>query len=316
MAARADLASRVAAIRHAVTDAQSLKVLQHQPASPSQNEAARLFRNGLAVAGFAVLEDFLKSRTAEVLARCSGCSLSFEHLPELLQEFSTRGVVNALRFQVDMRVRRGEDVGGLITSVGRALASTNTSAYELSSLAFGQARANLGPDDVKDLLRAFRISDGWGNTTRIAQRMGFSSLSLRDDFQAAAGRRHQAAHQAGAEVPLGDLQALPAQVLGIAVSFDAVISRAAFHLVSGDRQFAESGKLDSDSIPLRFLDSDGKMVREIAEGNRRATARSISLSQLVPACRQRAMKRGAVLIFSERRVPFAWEVTDLEPGRP
>lgn len=316
MAAREDLVSRVAAIRHAVMDSKNLQVLQHQPAAPAQNEAARLFRNGLAVTGFAVLEDFLKSRTAEVLSRCSGCSLSFEELPDRLQEFTTRGVVGALRFQVDIRSRSGGDVGGLIRSAGRALASTETPAYELSDLAFGQARSNLSHGDVKDLLRAFRVPDGWRNATRIAQRMGFSSLSLRDDFQAAAGRRHQAAHRGGAEIALGDLQELPAQVLAIAVSFDALLSRAAFHLVSGDRKFAEAGKLDSSTIPIRFLDTDGKAVREVAEGKSRATARGATVAQLAPDCRQRARKQGAVLVISERRVPIAWEVTDLGPGRP
>lgn len=316
MAARDDFVNRVQAIRHAVTDPSSLGVLQHQPAMPAKDEAARLFRNGLAVAGFAVLEDFLRSRTAEVLARCSGSVLAFEDLPEPLQEFSTTGVVSALKFQVDMKSRQGEDVSGLIRSAGRALASTDTAAYELSGLAFGQARSNLGPEDLKELLRAFRIKNGWGNTHKLAQRMGFPSLSLRDDFQATARRRHVAAHKGSAETALGDLQALPTQILGIAASFDAVLSRAAFHLVSGDQSFAQSGSLESSSIGLRYLDDDGTVVREVGEGNRRATAVGGSVGELLPRCRARASVRGAVIVYSEKQVPVAWEVTDLGSGRP
>lgn len=316
MAARDDFVDRVQAIRHAVTDSGSLEVLQHQPAVPAKDEAARLFRNGLAVAGFAVLEDFLRSRTGEVLARFTGCPLAFEDLPEALQSFTTTGVVSALKFQVDMRSRQGEDVSGLIKAAGHALASTDSSAYELSGLAFGQARSNLSRDDLKELLRAFNVKDGWGNTQKLANRMGFPALSLRDDFQATARRRHAAAHRGGAEIALGDLQELPVQILGIAATFDAVLSRSAFLLVSGDQGFAQSGSLDSASIGLRYLDADGTIVREVGEGNRRATAVGSSYGELAAACRSRASSRGAVIVYREREVPIAWEVTDLGSGRP
>jgi hypothetical protein len=314
--ARDDLVDRVQAIRHAVNDGTSLEVLGHQPVAPAKDEAARLFRNGLAVAAFAVLEDFLRSRTAEVLTRCSGCALPFEDLPERLQNFSTKGVVAALKFQVDMRSRSGEDVSGFIRSAGRALASTDTVTYELSGLAFGQARSNLGQADLKDLLGAFNVKDGWGSAEGLGKRMGFASLSLRDDFQGAARRRHTAAHRGGAEIALGDLQALPAQVLGIAATFDALISRAAFHLVSGDQAFAQSGNVDSKAIGIRYLDDDGTAIREMGEGNKRATVVGKSYEELLPACRGRAASSGAVIIFSAKRTPIAWEVTDLGPGRP
>jgi hypothetical protein len=316
MTARDDFVNRVQAIRHAVTNAGGLEVLQHQPAAPAKDEAARLFRNGLAVAGFAVLEEFLRSRTAEVLGSCSGCALAFEDLPEPLQEFSMKGVVSALKFQVDMRSRSGEDVSGLIRRAGRALASTDSAVYELSELAFGRARSNLSHDDLKELLRGFKIKDAWGNVDRLGKRMGFSSLSLRDDFQSAAQRRHAAAHRGSVEVPLGDLQILPSQVLAIAATFDALLSRSAFHLVSGDHVFAKSGNLDESAIDIRYLDNDKGSVREIGEGKQRATAVGNSYAELLPACRTRAAKRGAVIIFSEKRVPLAWEVTDLGPGRP
>jgi hypothetical protein len=315
MTARDDFVNRVQAIRHAVTNAEGLEVLQHQPAVPAKDEAARLFRNGLAVAGFAVLEDFLRSRTAEVLGDCSSCVLAFEDLPEPLQEFSMKGVVSALKFQVDMRSRSGEDVSGLIRRAGRALASTDSAGYELSELAFGRARSNLGHDDLKELLRAFRVKDAWGNCDRLGKRMGFSSLSLRDDFQSAAQRRHAAAHRGSVEIALGDLQILPGQVLAIAATFDALLSRSAFHLVSGDQGFARSGNLEEGAIGIRFLDDDKGSVREIGEGKKRAAAIGSSFAALLPACRARAVKSGAVIIYSEKKVPVAWEVTDLGPGR-
>lgn len=316
MSAREDFLRRIRAVREAVTAPNGLKVLQHQPADPGLDEAARLFRNGLAVTAFAVLEDFLKSRTAEILDRCSGCPLAFDDLPNGLQELSTKQVVTALRFQMEMRSRSGEDVSGLIRSTGKALASTDTSTYELSRLAFGQSRSNLSPADIKELLKAFRVLDGWENATKFAQRMGFASLSLRDDFQAAARRRHQAAHRGGEEVPLGDLQSLPTQALAVAASFDATLSRAAYRLLRGDIQFAQSGALDSSDIPLRFLHSDGNVVREMGEKNRRATVKGETFDQLLPSCRKRASVNGAVIVLTENRNPRGWEITDLEQGRP
>jgi hypothetical protein len=316
MAAREDFLGRVAALRHAVSDPAGLTVLQHQPADPARNEAARLFRNGLAVAAFTVLEDFLKSRTAEILSRCSGSSLPFEDLPNALQELGTKRVVKALYQQIGWRERNGEDVSGLIKAAGKALSSTETSAYELSPLLFGQSRQNLGAEDVKELLRAFHIKDGWGNATKLSQRMGFASLSLKDDFQAAARRRHRAAHRASEEVPLGDISALPGQAIAIAASFDALISRAAYLLVRGDKRFAKAGELDSATIPLRFLHQEGQFVREVGENRKRATAKGSDFAHMLVACRKRALSSGAVIVLAENQSLLGWEITDLEPGRP
>jgi hypothetical protein len=308
---------RLQAFNHVVQNTDSLEVLRHQPADRDADDRARLLRNGLAVSGFALLEDFLASRVGEILTRVSGSSLAFGELPDKLQSLCTTDVVSALRFQVDMRRRAGDDVTGLIQATGRSLASTSQRSYELSELAFGHSRSNIGHGDIKELLRAFNVPDGWDKVTRFAQRMGLASLNLRDDFIQATKRRHLAAHDPSVDTALGDLQNFPAQALGVAAGCDALLSRAAYNLLRGDRAFARNPpQLDQSEIRIRFLIHDGTVFRDIAEDASRAAERGANRDQVIGRCRSRAARKGAVIVFQDRNVTASWEPSDLTAGRP
>jgi hypothetical protein len=291
--------------------------LHHNPLDRPANETARLFRNGLAVVGFALLEEFLRSRTAEVLRRVSGCGLPFTELPEQLQIAGTVDVASALKFQVDLRRRAGEDVTSLVMDAGRALASVGGPNYELSELAFGRGRPNVGHDDVKDILRAFNVKDAWGQTTRIAKRANCPVLSTLDDFRSVATRRHEAAHLGGHDTALGDLRDYPVQALAIAIGFDALLSRAAFLLVTMDRSFAAGTyDLSDGAIPLRFVEHSGGWFRDVGEGKSRASQRDRSFATVWQGGINRARRNGAVVVGRHNQTPVAWEVTDLGPSRP
>ena len=278
---------------------------------------ARLFRNGLAVSAFAVLEDFLRSRASELFSSVSRSSLAFTELPKALQSLCTEEVVAALRFQVGLRSRNGEDVTVLVRETGRALASTAQSPYELSDLAFGRSRSNIGQADIADLTRAFNVSDGWSNVTAFAQRMGLASLSLLADFRAATARRHKGAHDAGSEIPLGDLQGFPAQALGIAAGFDALMARAAYCFTIGDKKFAAAkASLRHEDIGIRFVEWDGRTARDVAEGKARAAQSGSDLTAVTAGALGRCRRTGSVLVSRRNGVPFAWETTDLGLGRP
>ena len=315
--AREDFVRRLRALKRVVDDNQTLQLLQHSLGDPEINERARLLRNGLAVSSFAILEDFLKTRAAEVLGRLSASPLAFSQLPDDLQRLCTEDVVTALRFQVDLRSRSREDAGPFIRQVATSLASTDQYPYTLSGIAFGHARSNLVHGDVKDLLKAFNIADGWGNVTGFARRMGLGSFALRDDFVQAAQRRHRGAHEASAETPLGDLRSYPAQALGIAAGFDALLSRAAYLLIRGDQVFARGKpELVEGEIGIRFIEQEGTIYRDIREGAARAAQRSDDKTAVLAAARGRAVRNGAVLVLRERGLPREWITTDLGSGRP
>jgi hypothetical protein len=308
---------RIRALETAVSSSPTLSLLRHRPSDPAGDEIARLFRNGLAVSSFVILEDFLRTRTCELLGCVSRSTLGFSELPAALQALCTSEVTAALRFQVDLRKRNGEDVTSLIRETGRALGSISKKRYELSDLAFGRSRSNIGHGEIKEVMRAFNIPDGWGNITAFARRMGFAPLSLIEDFKGAASRRHRGAHTAGSEAALGDLQGFSAQAIGIAAAYDALMSRASYRLVIGDKKFAsEKASLTHDMISIRFIESDGTWFREVGEGNTRATKRSRSLPPVLISARAHARSTGEIIVLRRNELPHSWESTDLGSRRP
>ena len=52
------------------------------PTEVDHNARAQVLRNGLAVVGFAILEDFIKSRAGEVVQRIGHGAAAFTDLPE------------------------------------------------------------------------------------------------------------------------------------------------------------------------------------------------------------------------------------------
>jgi hypothetical protein len=62
------------------------------------NAVARMLRNGLAVVGFAALEDFIKKRSSEAMEEIGQCSVPFSKLPKKLQNAATYEVISALTY--------------------------------------------------------------------------------------------------------------------------------------------------------------------------------------------------------------------------
>ncbi len=90
----------------AINEAADLSALRDAtPPDPAQSEVARVLRNGLAVAAFAALEDFLKRRNRELLAFAStGVSTYDELTPEL-----RRAVVHRALSSLAAQARRAAD---------------------------------------------------------------------------------------------------------------------------------------------------------------------------------------------------------------
>lgn len=294
----------------------TLQLLQRTPHDSEADAMAQLLRNGLAVSSFAVLEDFLKSRTAEVFARLSGTPLPFQHLPELLQEMAMERVVLALGSQVERQSRDG-DPKPLIRSVGTSLGSTSGVSYSLSPLGFGHRKSNVGHADIKEVLRAFNVRDPWTSASAFAARLGLGTIGLQEAFRNANRRRNQGAHVAAAETPLGELQNYPREALAIAAGFDVLMSRAAFRLLAGDLNFAQGGfTLTGEQVGIRYVEFDGTYYREVRERSRRAAARTMNRGAAFHDAFKRASQDGSVVVYRESGITRSWQPTDLEPGRP
>jgi hypothetical protein len=306
--AQAAFLDRLNAYKRAVSSPQ---VVDLAPSQRTHNAQARLFRNGLSVVGFALLEDFLRSRSAEVLRWMSNQSLAYTSLPSKLQRAITNETVRALAPQYDFAKRRGANLPRFLGEVGAALASLATPSTVFSPFALGYRGSNLRTDEVGDMLGAFEVVDGWSNIERLAGRIGVGSLTVRTSFDNALQSRHVAAHQATANIHPTDLQYFARDALGIALAFDAVVSRAARLVASGGSGAVTTGLLQ-DSIRVRFLAKDGTFWRERLDTSSSTIRRDRQFSRLQAAARKRAAaRRDLIVVLDQFGSPYRWITTDL-----
>ena len=270
------------------------------------NEIARMLRNGLAVVGFASLEDFIKQRSSEILDSIGMAGLSFGHLPEKVQIATTYGAISALNYQLNLR-DNNEKID-FVQEHALKISSTMSSGYELTSLAFGYGQANLNSESIKTILTNFHISNPWGQITEIASSLGLAALPLNESFTNAALRRHKAAHVANADTPQGDISQFVNEAISIAIGFDFLLSKALDKLKTHDLSYLDgSGKLSASDIIFRLIKhADGKW-KEFIKGSVRAYRTSEDLEILVNDTKRRAVLAGQYYVqFDDKGVILDW----------
>lgn len=280
-------------------------------AEDEHNERARILRCGLMVQTFASLETFLRDRTLEILRHVATGPAPFASLPDGLQLAATKGAVESLASYIR---GRGRDVGiELIQAEASHIASTRGVGFSFSSMSFLRDKSNLAGRDLKQLLEALGIGpDPWFEMTSFAGRVGLGSLPLGDAFRNVAVGRHSAAHESGFDVgpqALGD--ALRSSV-AIAVSFDALVSRAGRFLYEGNTvRLGQKKKIQQTEIRLRMLDQRLRDWAEIPQGRRRAAVVHRSAEPDLVACVGRARAAAEfVIVRDEARLPVNWVPVD------
>lgn len=234
LTSREQLISRLHAYRRAI----QLELLTSKaPTEIEHNARARILRNGLAVVGYAFLEDFLRSRTAEVVQRIGEGTTRFPDLPEKIRTAATKGVFNAVMFQRRFIDYRMQDQFRHYQEHAQFVASTATSSYGISPLAFAHEQSNLSSEDIVETLQAFKVTNPWSTLVGVARRCGVGVLALKEAFEAASGRRHEAAHKADADIEYSDLKDYDVEALGVAVGFDLLISRALRQLLEANAAY-------------------------------------------------------------------------------
>ena len=184
--ARAQFLTRLAAFRAAgAADV----LVSKAPTEIEHNARAQILRNGLAITGFALLEDFVKSRLAEILQRIGSGQTPFSNLPPAIRDGATAGVVRALRFQDQYLDKKAVDYHAIYQAHARAIASTGASPFEISVLAFANDQANISADTLGGVLDAFRIDTPWSAMGSVASRCNVGVLDLKTAMSAAANRR-------------------------------------------------------------------------------------------------------------------------------
>lgn len=302
--ARTLFLSRIASLSSSLAiDAVASRSLTEQ----THNNIARMLRNGLAVVGFAALEDFLKSRTSEVLSEVGRTGVPFRDLPEKLRYATTFEAISALSYQLSIRPKVDRIL--YIQEHAQKIASTAAAAYELSPHALGFDQANLQDSAIRDVLKCFLIEDPWREMTRLSSRLGLAALPLDETYRSAALRRHRAAHVAHADIPQTDLVQFTKEALAIAIAFDALITRALAKLQSHDRQFLSgAARVTAESISIRSIRPSGTKWREGIEGRDTAVKVETRSDTLLAVARPRAVaNKNLLTIYDSSLQLIGWE---------
>lgn len=236
----------------------SSAIIPLSPVEVDHNKSAKLLRNGLAIVGFASLEGFIKLRTAETLTRIDGeTPTPFTSLPDKLKTAASFGAVKALNHQIKRISQRDPSSIQYICEHAKAIASLNTDSYQLPQLSMLNETSNLSDDSVKEALNAFQVLDPWQQMTNIASRCGLGMPDLRQSFQNAASRRHEAAHEPETNTPLSDLQNYAGEAIAIGMSYDILITECRRRIARASASYLNGDKIESGAVNIRFLDEVG-----------------------------------------------------------
>ncbi len=272
------------------------------------NLISKLLRNGLSIIAFAILEDFFKSRTGEILTCIGESTVPFTKLPIKLQEAATIGAMKSLHVHAMNLKTAEEDWLAFIQEESARIGSTKNSSYELSAYSLGWERSNLNKDDISNFLGIFKVEGGWDAIRRISCLANVSLTSPKDAFNNAALRRHSAAHDASADTPIIDLIEFSSQARILAFCFDGLISKSLHYIQSNDNEFIEGGKKTTASdIKIRELNKvDGKW-KEFTYSKKRAIKADVDYNSILPVSIKRAKtKQELLLIKDEKNTIVNW----------
>ena len=265
--AKQDFIKRLRTLDVSIRDTEALISRAHTDVT--HNEIARMLRNGLAVVGFAALEDFVKKRSSEVMNEIGGSGVPFSELPDKLKEAATYEVVSALSHQLTVR-DKSERID-YIQEQAAKISSTATQQYEITEHAFGYSQSNINAETVKKILISLHVVDPWRQISAISSRLGLTALPLIDSYKNAATRRHRAAHVANADTPQGDIAQFVKEAFGIAIGFDVMLSRSLRSIRNYDRDYLSgTKKLEENDVTFRYVKYVNRQWKEYSGESQRA----------------------------------------------
>ena len=274
------------------------------PGEVRWNNRARLIRNGLLVVGFAALEDFLRSRLAEIISQLSNKLIKYEHLPEGLRNAATSEVVEVLPKRSRLAADNGDDPLAFVRRHAALVASAGTSNWELSGLACLHRQDNINFEELRQLLDRFGIVDGWKAVASVARRAGLGTPDLGADFKNLVLKRHRAAHWAAADVEFTELSDSVSTVFRVAFGFDAVLSTASSKWLSG-----HFDPIAGNTVTLRIIapakGGKWKELKSEADSTAKRTFATLDAAKSDAAIRSRS--DGAIVVVrTAQGVPSEW----------
>jgi hypothetical protein len=292
---------------------QSPALLGNSPPRTRTDHTSRLLRNGAAVVGLAIIEDFLRDRSTEVLIALGRGALPLSALPPHLQQLVTVDTTRLLVAKVRAAERDGEDPLPLIQATGRSLASSARTSMTVPTIALHWGGSNVTVDHVETVLKALQVGQPWVELTTFARRCGFPLPgSLKDVFRSAIKERHRAAHEALNDVVVHDVRSFGRHSLAVAIGFDALLSRAARLCRDRDPSYAGGALVSQSAVGIRFLDDTGAGYEESLGPGTPVLATHATASSARRPSVARAKASGEVVLQRDRNgIPVWWSATDI-----
>ncbi|UXE63212.1 MAG: hypothetical protein KA717_11440 [Woronichinia naegeliana WA131] len=312
--ARHKFLDRIATFRNALD---SEIVISEGLAETDHNKRARILRNGLAIIGYTILEDFLKTRTGEVLNQVGSVgneNIPFERLPQALKDASIFDALQGLAAYIKTNKKDIENPISFVQEQTNKIASTQSNSYELSPFSMGWTQANVTQENIRDSLVTFGIDGGWNAIQQVTSLAGVTLLAPQESFKNAYLRRNKAAHDADADSPYDDLLNYIKEATAIAFSFDALITKSLYFVSQQDEGYLQNNKnyIKAGNLKIRFIIyNNGQWKRfDILQGE--AINSSSDYQELVSSFRTRQTGKDEIIIIkNERNDIIDWELYSL-----
>jgi len=303
--AKQDFLSRILVLNDALTEQ---SVMDFTPSDVKHNSIARMLRNGLAVVAFATLEDFIKSRSSEILNQIGTTGIQFRQLPEKLRNAVTFESIKALQYQVSI-IDENTDKIAYIQSMCKKIASTALPPIDIMDHSFAYEQANVNAETIKKILLSFGVIDPWKQISNLSNNAGLTALSLDIIFKNAANRRHRAAHVANTITPQNDIIGFVKEAIGIAFGFDALISYSYSKIKVLDPTYISSTSpfITSTMVKTRKIVFDQNKWKLYGSGQTRAQTSNIDKAYVIQMginkCRA---GREMLLVYNENGMVIDW----------
>lgn len=265
------------------------------------NDKVRLLRNGMAIIGFTILEDFIKRRSGEILKSIGSPSTlcNFNNLPDKLKEAVTFSALKGITARADMLRRNSEDHILFVQEETTFISSTKNSSFELSSFSIGWEKSNIADSDISDILSIFNVDGGWYAIQTLSTLFNSSIIQPNSQFKNFASNRHKAAHNTNTDSAMVDLINFENQSKIIALCFDALISKSLSYLIENNKAFLNATlKTKPTDIKYRFIKySDGKWKEFNQNNPKRAYRTNSDYNALLVQSKLRSQNGKEVLII-------------------
>lgn len=262
------------------------------------NDKVKMLRNGMAIIGYTILEDFIKRRVGEVLKEISKTNVNFNSLPRKLKEAATSSALKGIQVRAENLKRNSEEYLSFIQNETLCISSTKNSIFEISEYSLGWDKSNVAAEDITNFLNVFNIEGGWNSIQSISSAIDISLTDPNQIFKNAASRRHNAAHDANAESLLTDLQNYVSQSKVIAFGFDALLSKSLKHIKDNNIKFLkEEMKTNFNQLEFRFLIEQNGKWKEFSKKSKKAFKVKPLYSDLFNDAFSRSKINGEILII-------------------